>query len=263
MKIALCFYGLVGGAEGNDGKGFTLSPLTAAHYYKKNIIDNNENVDIFIHSWSVEEKKELIEIYKPKRYSIEIQKKFYPWKLFLRQFLHPLPILKLFLSGNWNIFSWIYSLSTRAQSRWYSNKKAIQLALEYQKSNGFNYDFIFVTRMDVVFFEKINFNNFDKNYFYVPNRNKGPNITSVYNWESNRDIVDDAFGDLFFFSNSRNMKEFSLLFDSMLKYSLRPPFAAKQHINKITNKIKKIFFYGQDYHVLRMFFFKDEHKDIM
>ena len=48
MKIALCFYGLVGGAEGNDGKGFTLSPVTAAHYYKKNIIDNNENVDIFL-----------------------------------------------------------------------------------------------------------------------------------------------------------------------------------------------------------------------
>ncbi len=263
MRIALCFCGLVGGADGNDGKGFTLSPETAAYYYKRNIIDNNSHVDVFIHSWSIDEKDELLDIYKPKKFLIEKQKTFHPWKIFLKQFLHPIPILKLFFNGNWNVFSWIYNLSIRAQSRWYSSKKVIELSIKYQQENNFEYDLIFVTRMDVVFFEKINFTNFDKNKFYVPIRNKGPNITSIFNWQNNDSIEDNAYGDLFFIANPNKMKKFALLYDAMSKYSLRPPFAAKQHIDTITKDIKKILHYGKDYHVLRMFFFKDEHKDIM
>ena len=41
MKSAICFYGLVGGAEGNDGAGFQISPKIAAYYYKKHILNAN------------------------------------------------------------------------------------------------------------------------------------------------------------------------------------------------------------------------------
>ena len=257
MKIALCFCGLVGGAEGNDGKGFTLDPETASYYFKKNIINLDQDVDVFVHSWSKKEENEIIKSYNPKSYTFEDQIKFYPWNLFFRQLLHPLPLLKLIISGHVNIFSWIYNLSTRAQSRWYSSKKSIELALDYQKKNNFEYDYIMVTRLDLIFFKEINFREFNKDYFYVPNRNKGPNIYSIFRWNSNNTIEDDAFGDLFFFSNPSNMKKFAKLFDLMSNYSLRPPFAAKEHISKITNKIKKVLIYGEDYYVIRMFLFGD------
>ena len=117
--------------------------------------------------------------------------------------------------------------------------------------------------MDLVFFKKIIFTEYDKNYFYVPTRNKGPRIDSIFRWTNDYRIEDSAYGDLFFFSNAENMSKFAKLFDEIGNYSLRPPYAAKQHINKITNKIKKVLIYGEDYHIIRLFLFGDNHKDIM
>ena len=80
MKIALCFYGLVGSTNFKYGKGKPLNPNLCAKLYKKNFININNNVDIFIHSQSYDFKNKLINTCKPKNFLIE--KKSFFGKLF-------------------------------------------------------------------------------------------------------------------------------------------------------------------------------------
>ena len=40
MKIALCFYGLVGSVSDKNGNGIPLDPSIAYKHYKKNIFDS-------------------------------------------------------------------------------------------------------------------------------------------------------------------------------------------------------------------------------
>ena len=73
MKIAICFYGLVGSVSDKNGVGRLLDPKIVYDYYKKNIFNKNDDVDIFIHSYSVETKQKLIDLYNPVDYTIENQ----------------------------------------------------------------------------------------------------------------------------------------------------------------------------------------------
>ena len=57
MRIAICFYGLVGSVCDKNGQGVPLDPAIGYKYYKENIFDTNDEVDVFIHSWSVEIQK--------------------------------------------------------------------------------------------------------------------------------------------------------------------------------------------------------------
>ena len=75
MKVALCLSGLVGNSL-RSGKGTTIDYQMAYQHFKKNIIDNQIELDVFMHSWSVDYKSELIECYKPKDYIFEPQKNF-------------------------------------------------------------------------------------------------------------------------------------------------------------------------------------------
>ena len=72
----MCYFGLVGGAIGKSGYGHNISPEIGYYYYKKNILSQNDNVDIFMHSWSVNSEDELIDIYEPKKYIFENQINF-------------------------------------------------------------------------------------------------------------------------------------------------------------------------------------------
>ena len=78
MKVALCFYGLLGGTKGKSGdkQGSSLDVLNLAFpHYKNHILDKND-VDVFIHSWDEDLQSEIIEKYKPKSYIFEPVAKF-------------------------------------------------------------------------------------------------------------------------------------------------------------------------------------------
>ena len=152
-------------------------------------------------------------------------------------------------------FKTIYALSFRAQSRWYSNKKVLNLVKCHERENGFVYDYVFVTRFDVAFFKDLVFSDYDPNCFYVHHRNRGGEFPTVFEWKSNKEKWDDAYGDLWYFSNSQNMQRFSTLYDELKKYSIRPPHAAKTHIDNITCEVEKLFYFGEDFYPIRFFFF--------
>ena len=75
MKVALCLSGLVGCSK-KFGKGSPIDYRLPYQHFKKNISDNQIELDVFMHSWSVDYKNELIECYKPKDYIFEPQKNF-------------------------------------------------------------------------------------------------------------------------------------------------------------------------------------------
>lgn len=139
MKIALCFYGL---AESLNGRNFNSGPsaivdFRIGYYYNiSNVI--TDNTDIFIHTWSVNSKNEIIQKYKPKKSIFEEQIKFDDDKR-----------------------------KNSCNSRWYSHNKVISLCKDYEKENDFNYDFIMITRFDIAFLTKINFNNLNPDFIYL------------------------------------------------------------------------------------------------
>jgi len=255
VRIAVCYFGLVGGVLGKSGYGHNISPEIGYYYYKKNLLNQNENVDIFMHSWSVNSKDELIDIYKPKKYIFQNQIHFNPWKLIPYQIFHLRELLPIFLMNYAKIFKKLYYNSFISQSYWYSIKSSINLAKKYEKENKFKYDYIFVTRFDVAFFTEIIFRNYDPEYFYVSNRNHGPKFPSIYEWIPNKNSWDDAYGDLWYFSNSDNIGKLGNIYDNLTDYSLRPPYAALDGVNDITNKVRKVLHYGVDYFPIRLFYF--------
>ena len=65
MRIALCLTGLLGGLKGRNGIGKTIDPLNVFYWFNKNIFQNND-VDVFFHTWS-DSKFDLVSIYEPKK----------------------------------------------------------------------------------------------------------------------------------------------------------------------------------------------------
>ena len=125
----------------------------------------------------------------------------------------------------------------RSCSRWYSNSKALELMSSYSRNNNISYDYVFQGRLDLLLFKKINFNELDKKYYYSPirAREKGK-----------------ALNEYFMISNQKNAEKFSHIYRDKNKYSIRPPVAAKQHLdnNRIESK-ECAFELAKDFNTLR------------
>jgi len=193
MKIALCLYGLVGSDRGKsyDKLGGTNEVLKSCfNSFKKHIIDKN-NTDVFFHTWDQEFKDELIQNYKPKLFKTEPQKIFY---------------------------NTVNGPEKRVQahySKWYSNKQVNLLKQEYEKFNNFKYDFVITSRFDMMWTVDIICKNLNKDIFYIPGTTKS-NVP--WGWPDNQNGVPYEIDDLWCISNSKNIDDFSLLYDNINNY---------------------------------------------
>ena len=145
MKVALCLSGIVG----TDGKyGFgdkTINYKIGLQHFQEHVFDVNDNVDVFLHTWSVDHEDKLIEAYKPVKCKAEPQH--------------------------------LFSEDTRQQaiySRWAGVKEVLKLVQE----SGQEYDFILLTRYDIAFLVDFEFSKYDNNNFYVQGP-PGPNMNGV------------------------------------------------------------------------------------
>ena len=80
MKVALCLSGIVGGCESRSGGGSygnTIHPKLGYSFWKKSLLDHYD-VDVFIHSWSVEQQNLLNDLYRPQLCKYEKQKIWIP-----------------------------------------------------------------------------------------------------------------------------------------------------------------------------------------
>lgn len=190
MRSALCLTGIIGGVEGKGGRGKEVDFEACYRYYKKCIIDVN-NCDVFIHSWSVERKDELIELYQPLLYMFEPQIDF---SLAEAESLAPRK------GGVW-----------RAKSKWHSIKQVMQLKKLWEKLFEFRYDWIMISRFDLLILKKIQFQKLSSKHLHLPNlsyfprhkKKKKEKTTGRVPPKNNLSLNKKWLHDFFFICNSK------------------------------------------------------------
>ena len=196
MRVALCFYGTLGGIKGKAGdkEGSPLSVLEKAFpHYKERILDKNK-VDVFIHSWDKDVEKNIISKYNPTNYKFESQKIF------------DIPSHMKNTQRVQNHFS-----------RWYSCKESLELKRLYELENNIKYDMVMLTRQDIAWNCDVNFTDFDNSYFYVPEWNHHHTGIKMGYPEGG---YNKSLQDFWCFSNSKNMDILGELFDNIPSYCL-------------------------------------------
>jgi hypothetical protein len=249
MRIAVCFYGLVGGAQKKFGKDTSLNPKLSYKFYKKNVFEYLKNYDVFIHSQSFEFKEDLKKLYVPKLYCIERKKNFFFKAIFNFKFLRILfySIIKL------SQLRQRFNRGLNGYSRWYSTKKVIELKKKYERENNFKYDLVFLARLDWAFIKPFKFNKKMSNYFVVSHHNDVPSPRNNYKSKikKNNKTFKNGLADYWFISSSKNIDKFSKLYDKIKDYHLSPHISALQHIKKLNFKLKFYKYRGLDHEALR------------
>ena len=237
-RIALCLSGIVGGTKGPDGVGDLVDMNTIYNQYNKHILSKN-NVDIFIHSWSVDVEDKITNLYNPKSKSFEEQINFRD----VNKGKHKNP-----------------DASHRFYSRFNSMKKSVQLKIDYEEKNNFEYDMVMISRLDLLWFTDIDFNDYNNKYFWVSNWNEnGRGKLGPYDKQSN---AGNGYLDFWFFSNSNNMDKFSYLYDNLengkfFEYypsgRLSGHVITKQYTDLLKFDVKKTMYRGHDHEVYRRY----------
>lgn len=236
MRSAICLYGIIGGKGGKGGKGGNV-PFEECYTTQKNHIIGINDADVFIHSWSQDVEKEIIGLYKPKRHQFQEQ----------IEFNYPAGSLK------------DREIGYRSLSRWYSTKRVLEIKKEYELENNFVYDCVMALRFDLLFFVDFDFLKYDLRYLHAANWNtpqglpKRPQIKAD---KINRSLNRDGFLDLWFFSNSKTMDEFTKVYEGVKskKYSISQHKALWDHLvqNGYSKKDFRYIFYRHfDFEVYR------------
>lgn len=185
-RVALCLSGLVG-TTAKFGAGTAVDYTLAYESFRQNIFDDTVDVDVFIHSWSVTHQEALTALYAPVSAVFERQIDFGS-HLTPRQFA--------------------------AFSKSYSNKQVVALKQRYEREHGFEYDWVFLTRLDISIDKKVDYDAIDNRYFYV-NGPRQPHGARCRCWFCDQTNPNHCVNDLVFFSHSMDMDVFATLFDSL------------------------------------------------
>lgn len=255
MRVAVCFYGLVGSKANKSGLGVPLDPKIAHDLYENNIFKHND-VDIFIHSWSIDHKEELNEIYKPKKSIIEQQKEFNNTDYLISNIDLKLKV-KEYITKIYNRKSYYETINNRkkeafrSHSRWYSCMKSIQLKKRHEVENNFKYDCVLLTRLDVGFYTPLILSEYDQNKFYASHWNDYPNIENdfIENFKNHNKGI--GFLDFWFFSNSSNMDKFGELFQRINFYGVCPHRASYEHAKFCNFDIEYTKYRWRDFEMIR------------
>jgi len=260
MKIAICYYGSLGGLAFKNNLGGIIPPDKCFQIFKEKIVKSNPECefDFFLHSWSKFHEKEILNTIKPIEYIFELQKNF--WKeatsssksffdskdiratlsTFLRKFFWKSNYNKLLRNRILYKFS-IYS-------RWYSTKKVVELKRLHEVKNNFKYDYVFLTRFDIFWHNIFKFKDLKNNYFYSSNWSV-PNFFSFIK----KNYDNRNFQDYWFAANSEMIDIFATLYDHLPSYFPCSHRATYQHAKKMFGKenLSYILHIIKDYELYR------------
>ena len=221
MRTALCLYGIVGGDSGKGGSGSSAETLKIGQkHYKKYLIDTNHDVDVFVHTWSVDQKNRIEKLYSPKKAVYEPQITF-------------------------KIPKWVRGTPERKNnhySKWYSTKRTVDLKRAYEEEHGFKYDFVITSRFDIALTTPFQFDGFNQDKLYaghwckILNNNgqdvfkggrgplyammkKGSKVEHFKHTHTGYPHTDEGLIDQWFFSGSKNMDLFTALYDQLDEYT--------------------------------------------
>ena len=256
MKVAICFYGLVGSCEKKYGVGKSLDPKIALKYYKKNIFKYIKDYDVFIHSQSIEHKKILKKLYSPKQVLFEKRKNFFFKVILNLKFLKS--ILASLITGS--SLSRKYKRSFSNYSRWYSTKKTLELKKKFEKENNIKYDLVLLTRLDWAFLTPFKMNKAMIKKFTISNYNEVPSPRNNYKVKikKNNLTFNKGLADYWFIASSKTMDNFSKLYDKIENYDLSPHVCALQHAKSLKVIFNFYKFRGLDHEAVRRIKFSKE-----
>ncbi len=223
MKVAFCLHGIVGGALGKGGEGPGDKILRLGHEYNQNrIFRHNTDVDVFIHTWSVDMQDQIRKYYKPVAMHAQEQLYFDTSKLLKVDKREPNRI-------------------NNHYSKWYSTQQVLKLRQDYERKTGTKYDCVMLSRFDIAWQKDILFDNHNMKFLYFPhlcmykhNKTKKRIGHPVKYWE-NRESINLAdyshyhvgwphrvgswgFWDCWFFSKPSIMDQFGQMFDNLDTY---------------------------------------------
>ena len=192
MKIALCLHGMFDSPMDKTSNG-----LDGREYIQKHIMDKGD-VDVFIHSWDVDNKEKIKELYGSitKDYIIEPQIDFKP--LFIENGLDTVPV-HTGATPFWNVFSQFYS---------------VQKSFELMLKSNIKYDCVIKSRFDL---GRINRNISGPglgNPYAVQCINFKPDYDMENLFMANWQYFDtEGPADMWFYGNMEIMSNFSKIFD--------------------------------------------------
>ena len=194
MRIALCISGYFNSTKDKSSRG-----LDGFNHIKNHIL-HNKNVDIFIHSWDINSKIEIENLYAPylKESFFEPQIDFKPI-----YFENNLDIFKPHGTPFWNVLS-----------QYYSVQKSFELCYNTSKK----YDCVIKARFDLGRINRKASGNSKQNPYAVQciNFDISLNMNNLYmaDWQY---INSEGPADMWFYSGYQNMKNFTKVFDILSK----------------------------------------------
>jgi len=259
LRVALCYHGIAKGQNFKNG-GLPVGYDHEFHLMKQHLIENNQDCefDIFLHSWSLEYKEEIVEKLKPEAYIFEPSREF-----------KKASISKTFKEGVKKMLGRGYEKQrvNNIYSRWYSFKKVCDLVKESEKT----YDLVIVTRFDMCLLSAFDLSALNAQNFYsgdwVTYYENGAELKEE-NYPSDQEKAKpvqkghpydkEGLQDFFFISSQEYMiSSFSNIFDN-LKYLLKK-YGPSNHLialgklkeDKMLDKHKRVMMYGKDYFLSR------------
>lgn len=203
MKVALCLSGQPRCLK----QGF--------QFHKKCLLDRYD-IDVFIHSWNSEFNDDIVNLYNPKEVIIENYK-----------FTKDHEIKYLNQHNEKEDYPWRPRF---ALNSFYSIYQANQLRHENEIKEFIEYDWVIRSRFDYAFNRKIEFENLDNKYLYIPER-------VCPEWPN--EMICDQFA----FSNSHMMNLYSNTFLHIDEYHSKGTYLIGEHLfSRNLNKYKLIDF---------------------
>lgn len=258
-RVALCYFGNVGGRQGKDGSGGLIHPLEGFKSVSEKLISVNPNIvfDTFVHSWSKSQEKLIIDTLQPVDFVIEYQKDFMVEALKHRSPIFDFKDLRVYFSSLFrgffsSQFKTEYQTSQindalRLYSRWYSSQKVLHLKRMNEVKESFEYDYVMLLRFDMQFESEIRFEFLDTKFFYA----SGWYCSSI---TGRKKLFDKRnLQDYWFISNSKNMDIFATLYDFLPQYTACSHRASYQHVKCFVGEdnIKYFKILGDDYELIR------------
>ena len=206
MKIALCLSGYFSNAAGTFD-------AVKGHSYIHNKLFSRYDVDTFIHSWDVNNKEEILNLYNPVSFEFEQQKKFVDE-------MSNLDEEYFFKHGAYHNNTMFKTFSVS-----YSRKMSVELKKQYEMQNNFKYDCVIMARYDLGQRGKEH-----RQKYYATNFNFNKHLNMDYVYSAFWDQLNHGFADHWFFSNSKNMDILSCLHDKLAEYYS----PSSEYVKKVT-----------------------------
>ena len=218
-----------------------------------------------IHSWATEAKNTLLKLYEPKKFIIEKQREFNPklknygnfdfqnllkdrrYSEVAKEYERAPGILKhpsQINGDSTNLWDHLRYQMWCQHSKWYANHQVVKLKKDFEKENGFVYDFVILGRFDLYFRTAFVFERLLQNKFYASPRNHGNDFRADH---------DIALMDLWFLSSSEMMDQFSDLYENIYNYCITGPHSSRERVIDCfgEDSLEYLFLDGIDYGALR------------